>query len=192
MLTKKAERAAKEYARTTPAGDLCVAKVTSGDSVRPGPYLLLPILGSAHKTQAGRFVLLNTFLLRLSDERHVGVLNWLLPFNERTEAAIVKLLASLGWDGRVWPNDSGWPGTDTQEGVGLRTVLDGQGLLATLTFPPDAKNGNATLRQDILRTSANFPLSPHVDAKEPAPELTPKLRALALDPAAIFGTGAKF
>lgn len=189
MLTKRAERAAKEYAKRTPREDLCLAKVTSGDEVRPGPYNLLPVLCSIHKGRNTAYVLLTSFLLRISDEAHVGVMNWAMPFNERTEQMVAKLLVSLGWDGRVWPPEDGWPG-DTKEGAGLKTLLVGQELDATLTFPP-TEDGNATIRQDVLRTSANFPMSPEVEGggKDVAPELITKLRKLAEDPAPIFGSG---
>lgn len=192
MLTKKAEKAAKEYARKTPREDMCIARVTSGDQVRPGPYNLLPILASMHTVKEVKFVLLASFLLRIADEAHVGVMNWMLPFNERTEKTVAKLLVSLGWDGRVWPEEPGWPGDDTKEATGLRTLLKGQNLLATLTFPPDGENGNAILRQEILRGSADFPLSPHVEegSKEPTPEMIEKLRKLAADPVPVFGAGS--
>jgi hypothetical protein len=194
MLTKKAEKAAKEYARNTKQEDLCVAKVTSGDHVRPGPYNVLPILCSMHKNKNRPFLLLTSFLLRIADEAHVGVLNWMLPFNEHTEETIARLLVSLGWDGRVWPEEPGWPGdfdkSTDREAVGLRELLKGQNLLATLTFPPDPENGNATLRQEVLRTSADFPLNPdvRVGTKDPTPEMIEKLRKFALDPS-VFGTG---
>ncbi len=191
MLSKRAEKAAKEYSKRTPREDLCLAKVTSGDQVRPGPYNLLPILGSVHKGRNQAFVLITTFLLRIADDAHVGVMNWVLPFNERTERTVAKLLVSLGWDGRVWPEEPGWPGTDTKESHGLRSLLAGQNLLATLTFPPDGENGNAIVRQEVLRTSANFPLCPDVpedEGKEPTPEQIAKLRKLAEDPETIFGS----
>lgn len=191
MLTKKAEKAAKEYARKTKREDLCVAKVTSGDQVRPGPYNLLPIVCSVHKAKNGSFVLLTSFLLRISDEAHVGVMNWMLPFNERTETTVANLLASLGWDGRVWPEESGWPGDDTKEATGLRTLLKGQNLHSTLTFPPDPKNGNAILRQEVLRASADFPLSPDIEdgARVATLEMIERLRKMAEDPEKVFGTG---
>lgn len=190
MLTKKAEKAAKAYARETPPPDLCVARVTSGNEVRPGPYNLLPVICSMHKGKDRIFVLLTAFLLRIADESHVGVMNWLLPFTPRMETTVAKLLVSLGWDGRVWPEDSGWPG-EGKEANGLRALLRGQKLIGTLTFPPDPNNGNAILRQEILRTSANFPLSPEVEGGgcEPTPELIDKLRKLATDPANVFGVG---
>jgi hypothetical protein len=192
MLTKKAERASKEYVRNTRREDLCLARVTSGDQVRPGPYNLLPVLGAMHKGKVCSFVLITSFLLRISDEAHVGVMNWALPFTERTEDQIATLLASFGWDGRVWPEEPGWPGDDSKEATGLRALLKGQKLLATLTFPPDPDNGNAVLRQEILRTSADFPLSPVVEdgAKKATPEMLEKLRKLAADPLAVFGSGA--
>jgi hypothetical protein len=190
MLTKRAEKAAKEYSRKTPREDLCLAKVTSGDEVRPGPYFLLPVLCSLHKGRNTSYVLLTSFLLRISDDAHVGVMNWALPFNERTEQTVATLLVSLGWDGRVWPQEPGWPG-DSKEADGLKTLLAGQDLLATLTFPPDAEAGNATIRQEVLRTSANFPMNPDLngEGKEPTPEHLAKLRKLAEDPAPIFGSG---
>lgn len=192
MLTKKAEKAAKDYARRTPPENRCVAKVTSGDQVRPGPYNLLPVICGIHKGKTTNFVLLTAFLLRISDDAHVGNLNWVLPLNTNTEVALTKLLVSLGWDGRVWPEEPGWPGEGSKEAEGLQALVKGQNLHGTMTFPPDPENGNATLRQDILRTSADFPLSPELEegvGVEPSPEMVEKLRKLAADPQAFFGVG---
>jgi hypothetical protein len=189
MLSKKPEKAAKEYARKTPPEDRALARVVSGDQVRPGPYNVLPILGSLHKGKNTAFVHLSTFLLRIADDEHVGVMNWVLPFNIRTEKSIVRLLASLGWDGRVWPADEGWPG-DTKEARGLRELLRGQNLLSTLTFPPDGENGNRVMRLDVLRTSGEFPLSPEFGEGGIPPQsgMLDKLRELANDPC-VFGMG---
>ena len=188
MLTKKAEKAAKEYTRKTPREDLCTAKVVSGDQVRPGPYNILPIMGSLHKGKHTSFLHISCFLLRIPDDAHVGVMNWVCPVNGRTDHAIAKLLVSLGWDGRVWPDEPGWP--TGKEADGLRALLMGSGLLATLTFPPHPEEGNAMLRQEILRTSTDFPLSPDCGAGaiEPTREHLEKLRKLAADPA-VFGMG---
>lgn len=190
MLTKKAEKAAKDYARRTPRENLCVAKVTSGDQVKPGPYDLMPVICGVHKGQTTNFVVMTAFLLRIADGTQVGVLNWVLPFNPSTEATIAKLLVSLGWDGRVWPEEPGWP--TGKEAEGLQSLVKGQNLHGTMTFPPNAENGNATLRQDILRTSANFPLSPELAdgvGVEPSPEIIEKLRKVAADPETYFGLG---
>lgn len=189
MLSKKAEKAAKEYARKTPPEDRALARVVSGDEVRPGPYNVLPVLGSMHKGKATTFIHLSTFLLRISDDAHVGVMNWVMPFNPRTEMTVVRLLASLGWDGRVWPAEEGWPG-DSKEATGLRTLLANQNLTSTLTFPPDGDNGNRVVRQEILRTSADFPLSPEFEGPgvPPTAGMLDKLRKLAEDPT-VFGMG---
>jgi hypothetical protein len=194
MLTKRAERAAKEYSRRTAREDLCVARVSSGNEVRPGPYNLLPVVCSMHKGGSTSFLLLVAFLLRISDESHVGVLHWMMPFNPRTEGAVTRLLCCFGWDGRVWPEDTGWPGEKSQEAVGLRSLLKGQNILGTLTFPPDPDLGvNVVLRQEVLRTSANFPLSPDIPEGTETPEATPemfvKLRKYAEDPESVFGRG---
>jgi hypothetical protein len=187
MISKKAEKLSKDYRRRTLPEDLALAKVTSGE-IRPGPYNILPVLCTMHRAKTSVYVLLSSFLLRIPDDKHMGVMNWLLPYNERTALTVCKLLVSLGWDGRVWPDDAGWP-TGT-EADGLRQVLKGQNLTATLTFPPDPKNGNFCLRQEVLRSNADFALCPDVDdgAREPTPEHLEKLRQLAIDPS-IFGMG---
>jgi hypothetical protein len=188
MLSKKAEKAAKEYTRKTPNEDWCLARVVSGDAVKPGPYNILPIMGTMHQGKKTAFVHLSCFLLRVTDDEHAGVMNWILPFNPRTEQSVGSLLVSLGWDGRVWPDEPGWP--EGKEAVGLRELLKGANLLATMTFPPDPTNGNAILRQEVLRTSADFPLPPFAGSGtvEAKPEHLEKLRKLAEDPR-IFGMG---
>ena len=183
MISKKAEKFVKEYVRRTPKEDLCIARVTNSLHVKPGPYSLLPILCTFDETATGAIVFLTSFLLRPRDDHHVGVVDWLLPFNERTEGTIAKLLVALGWDGRVWPDDEGWPGQG-QEAQGLRTLLASPGLRATLTFPPAANGSNATLRQEILKQSSEFYMPPDVgnDDVVVTPEHLEKLRSLAADP----------
>ena len=182
MISKKAEKFVKEYVKRTPKEDLALARVTNSLHVRVGPYSLLPILCTMDLTQAGVVVFMTCFLLRPSDDKHMGVVDWLIPFNERTEQTVARLLVGLGWDSRVWPDDEGWPGQG-DEAQGLRTLLASPGLRATLTFPPAANGQNATLRQEVLKVSSEFFMPPGISNAdvEVTPEHLEKLRTLAAD-----------
>jgi hypothetical protein len=189
MISKKFEKMVKEYVKRTPKEDLSFGKIANGGTVTPGPYNFLPVLCTMAGPVTERVVLITCFLLRIVDDKHVGVLDWILPWNPRTEAGIARLLVGFGWDGRVWPDEEGWPGTDI-EGNGLRTILSASGLRATLTFPPSADGSNRTLRQEVLKMSSAFPLCPdvHNDIVVP-PEHLEKLRKLMEDPS-IFQRSA--
>ena len=174
----------KEYVKRTPKADLTYGRVSNGGVVTPGPYNFLPVMCTMDSSETAivqKVVLITCFLLRIADDKHVGVLDWIIPWNPRTEATAAKLLVGFGWDGRVWPDDEGWPGNE-QEGTGLRTLLSASGFRATLTFPPASDGSNRTLRQEVLRSSQAFPLCPEVHNDiVVTPEHIEKLRTLMED-----------
>jgi len=182
MISKRAEKAAKAYIKRTPKEDLAIAQVSNGKNVHPGPYNLLPIMCTMDQSSNGVVVFLTCFLLRVQDDAHVGIMDWLLPFNERTEATVAKLIVALGWDNRIWPDEPGWPGVGT-EATGLHALLSGAGLRATLTFPPDATGANVTFRHEILKVSTEFALCPEIETDVvPTEAQFAKLHELAKDP----------
>ena len=168
MLTKKALNASKAYVQNTDPRDVAVASVIGNNgNMQSGPFRLLPVLGWLRRDPQARTlgVSLSCLLLRIYDDKQVGTLGWHVPINERTEMTACGLLTSLGWDGRIWPLDSGWPDGAKQEEAGLSQLLLESSLFATFVFPPEPK-GSRVLRIEVTRTSGDFPLSPEVPAAD--------------------------
>lgn len=107
------------------------------------------------------------------------------------ELAVVATLEQLGWDGRVWPTDDGWPdGTDDEDQV--RTLMEQATLRATLTFPPHKDHGHATLPVDVQKAQGPFLMPPLPQPEDPPSEaLTAKLRQLCENPAMHFARPMK-
>ena len=196
MLTKKDEDAAKKYLRETPIRDLAFGQVTEG-RLFPGKYRFMPILGwladppkikNDARTQAmdrrwggpTRKLILSGALLKMTEGSFVGSLDWSIPVTEVMEPVIFDLLATFGWDLRIWPYDAGWPDDSPEEARGLETLLVKKDRIATLTFPP-GPNGNRVMTVHVLKTGRVFPLPPVVsktDLVSPTTELREKFRKL--------------
>lgn len=164
MLTKAMLAAEKAYRAASKPEDLCLA-MAHGKDVVPGTCRFLPSLAW---TQRGAVVLAG-FLLRLQEDKMVGTLAWTMPWTETNALHIATLIDRLGWDGRLFPHDAdsekpgeeGWP-VDEEEVRGLRYMMAGRKIQATLTFPPQAE-GNRILTIDILRRAdVEFAMSPNV------------------------------
>lgn len=183
MITKKAEAAIKQYVKTTDPRDVCHAQVVGYErKAQLGPFRLMPVIGYPRTEHGVSIIALSCIMLRVYDDRHMGTLGWNLPFNERTERTICGLLTSLGWDGRVWPFDAGWP-DDTPEATGLHVLLIDSQVNATLVFPPEER-GSRVLRVEVQKLSGDFALAPVVPAEdyiEPTEENLAKLRQIVAD-----------
>lgn len=158
MLTKKAEAAVKTYLRTTDPRDVAYASVVGRCEGGVGPYRIFPLLAYVKEEFGHKFLTLSCIMLRMVGDKHVGVLGWNIPLNERTLKQACGLLTSLGWDGRAWPLDPGWP-DDSEEAAGLRVMLTDAKVFATFTFPPSPK-GSIVIQVNVLKLASNFPLPP--------------------------------
>jgi hypothetical protein len=186
VLTKKALNSAKAYVKRTDPRDVAVAGIigTPDKDTHPGPFRLMPVVGYMRRDPQKRTlaVSLSCQLFRVYDDKPMGTLGWLIPVNERTERTVCGLLTSLGWDGRIWPVDPGWP--DGKEAVGLTQLLMESRLFATFVFPPEPK-GSRVIRVEVPKTLGDFPLSPEVPADdfvEPTEEMMSKFRRLIAEP----------
>lgn len=184
MLTKKDEAATKAYLKKTPPRDVAHAHVIGpSKDTHPGPYRILPVLGWVRSVHGTAHLSLSCLMLRVYDDKQVGTLGWSIPLNERTLQGACGLLTSLGWDGRVWPVEPGWP-DGLKDEQGLRVLLAESRVFATFVFPP-IDQGSRVLKVIISKTTAPFPLSPEVPADDfigPTEAQLEKLAALAADP----------
>jgi hypothetical protein len=149
-----------------------------------GSFLALPLFGwVAQRDKVGTpLVMLGCLLLRsATDAQPRGVFQIELPVLEETELATVAALERFGWDGRVYPNDDGWPdGTDDQEQV--EALMAQANLRATLTFP-SGDDGAQDQEIKIERSQGPFLMPPLPKPEEdPNPQLVERLKQLCADP----------
>ena len=184
MITKKIEKAVKEYMRLTAPANQAFGFFGGGrENPSAGQFRILPLVSYPFK---GR-LMIQSCLLRTYEDKQIGVLDWSLPVNETTLPAVLGVLAALGWDGRYWPEDPGWPDTEPKEAEGLKGLLIKTGIPGTLVFPPHDEKGSRVLQINVLKTNGDkFPLPMMVaesDRVEPTPEMEAKLRTImALSP----------
>ncbi len=168
MLTDKQEKALRRYVRDTPPEDVAYA-VVSDKTLKPGPFRMLPLLAYLRQDEGDpcpNLWVYSTVLLNYADT-HRGLLNWRIPLTERNIPVAVRLLGSLGWDGRVWPQDGGWPEESSQESVGLRLIMTDMGMGSIMVFPPDAERGSAALSFLVSRSNGHqFVLPPQSSLEE--------------------------
>lgn len=187
MLTSKQERALERYVRRTPPEQVAQALVSNLD-LKPGPFRLLPLMACIRQNESGPLPYLMVFagVLRNYQDDHQGSLSWRIPLNEQTIPTATRLLAAMGWDGRVWPNDKGWPDDDARESLGLRVIMEESRLGQTFIFPPDPERGNRVLpfllsrsrgRQFVLPVEYSLP-----EDVEVRPELEARFRELIQTP----------
>lgn len=146
--------------------------------VSAGSYLALPVLAWV----VDRAVVLAAALLDEKTQRKQGTIAMRFPVTPTTEAYIVAVLGEFGWDGRVWPDDPGWP-TGTFEERAMWQLVTGAGLSATFTFPP-TQRGALAHKVTVPMTGGLFSLDPLVRpaAVQPDAERIQKLRQLCADP----------
>ena len=184
MLTKAQEKTLKEYVRQTPAERVARGMVLSEVS-RPGLHRLLPLMGYVGVRAGKPYLLIQGLLLRIVEDKQVGMLSWTIPILPETKVAAVNVLASMGWDGRLWPNDAGWPDEEPQEAKGLQKLLHECRLAASMVFPPVPGAGSRTIRVLVAKGNGTpFPLPPELQADDliqATPELMGRFEALVAD-----------
>lgn len=192
MLTEKQKKALKRYERETPIRDTAFGVVTEVTKpLSAGLYRLLPLAGGIRVNKDGDIKLvISGTVLRAFEAKNVGILNWGIPMTPANIPKAVQVMAALGWDGKVWPLDGGWPHpTDNEdEAKGLEFIMRDLKLAQVFTFPPDAVRGSRVLKFVLGHTVDFFPmpltLSPEDIVEVPA-TYEARLRAL-LDERDIF------
>lgn len=187
MLTSKQERALERYVKRTPPEQVAQAIVSNLD-LKPGPFRMLPLMACIRHNESGPLPYLMVFagVLRNYQDEHQGSLSWRVPLNDQTVPTATRLLGAMGWDGRVWPDERGWPDDVEQEASGLRVIMEESRLGQTLVFPPDAERGSRVLPFLLSRSRGRgFVLPVEYSLPEDAevrPELEARLRALMQTP----------
>lgn len=161
---------------------LPVGKVLS-DPVR-GEHLSFPLFGwvAARAKERTPLVMLAVILLDLETQETKGTLQIEFPIFTETEATTLSVLTGYGWDGRIWPEEAGWPdeGDDAEH---LRRLLKEAHLKNTFVFPPQPDGGYFTQTVNISRARGPFLMPPLIDSEtSPDPELLEKFRRLVVDP----------
>lgn len=170
---------------------LPVGKVIS-DPIK-GEFLSLPLFGwiGVREKKDTPLVMLVLMVFRsLEDPTPRGTVQLELPVFEETELATLAALERFGWDGRIWPEDEGWPPPDSEDEANIMALLEQSGNLQnTLTFPP-GEEGVAAQTVEVRRARGPFLMPPL-----PAPEKEPdefklkRLRELCANPAVFYRPG---
>ncbi len=175
------DQAAEEEAKGVDHSRLPVGKVVT-EPVR-GDFQGLPVLGwiSSRAVTKTPLVMVALLLLRDDNPQPAGMLHLEIPVFPETEEAVVAALERLGWDGRVWPKDSGWP-TGGPDEEGHKHLLTQTGLKGTMVFPPNQEGAFATLSLTIGRARGPFLMPPLPEPETPpSVHLTVTLRVLCED-----------
>lgn len=160
-----------------------------------GEFRGLPLFGwVAMRAKTDTPLVMLAFLLMREVEgelRPRGTLQVETPiFEGETDLPSVALLEQLGWDGRVWPVDDGWPSGTTDEEQVLM-CMDQASLRATLTFPP-GEQGHAMIPLNVQRAQGPFLMPPWEEpTEEPSQALVDKLRRICEDPKLYFARPMK-
>ena len=181
MITKSQQNRINAYAKS-PVED----QATFFSKCLPGAgmYWFMPVLGWIEPRDGGvPFMMLSGTILRISDQSSVGTGSWRIPTTAANTEAILVLLASLGWDGLVWPYDQGWP-TGAPEEEGLKTLIHRVPLGNTFSFAPDPVKGVRVLRIVVTKSVGASPLPPDVgdDRVSPTEAMRARFAEAALDP----------
>ena len=148
---------------------LPVGKVLS-DPVR-GEHLTLPLFGwvATRAKEGTPLVMLVLVLLDKETQETKGTLQVELPVFTETEKATLSVLEGYGWDGRVWPENGGWPNGEEAETEYLTDLLAKAQLRNTFVFPPGG-SGFTAQTVNVSRAKGPFLMPPLLDPKVEASE----------------------
>jgi hypothetical protein len=171
----------REFLKSWGPHETPTAQVTDGE-LHPGIYRAMATTAIVEKRRLWPVVGLQVLLLRRLEFKFVGSMTIGLPVTPKTELYVNALLQTFGWDGRVWPDEEGWP-TGTPDEQQIQQLLDRAGLISTLTFP-STENGAPLIEMPVAKTSAPFHLAPFEEVNSPPVHLA-RFRALVHNPPAF-------
>lgn len=158
------------------------------DPVR-GEFLALPVFGwICRRVKVNTpLVMITTILIPSADDPlPKGTLQIEMPVYPETELATLAALEAFGWDGRIWPEDKGWPDGDSDAETNLKSLMSQARLKSTLTFPA-YDSGSSAQNINVSRAQGPFlmpPLPPYEG--DPDPEILAKFRTLCENPAFLL------
>jgi hypothetical protein len=154
-----------------------------------GRFLSLPLLGWVgvrEKTEIPLVMLVVMLFRSLEDTTPRGTLQIELPVYPETELATLALLIQYGWDGRIWPEEEGWPEPKSSEEENLFALLEqAKTLVNTLVFPT-GNEGALAVEVNVARARGPFLMEPLPDVKEADSEKREKLRTLCNNPSVFY------
>jgi len=158
-----------------------------------GKFLTLPLfgwVGIREKTNTPLVMLVVMLFRSVEDPVPKGTLQLELPVMEDTELAVLATLERFGWDGRIWPEQEGWPPPESDDEANLLALLEQSGNLKnTLTFPP-GEEGAAALEVDVQRARGPFLMPPLPEPEgEPDEFKLTRLRELCTHPVIFYRQG---
>jgi hypothetical protein len=127
-----------------------------------GEFLCLPLFGwvAVRQTTDTPLVMLVVMLFpSIEDPAPRGTLQLELPVFPETELATVAALDRFGWDGRIWPEEEGWPPDGSDDEKNLLELLGQSGLANTLVFPT-GDEGSAAQSVSVQRARGPFLMPP--------------------------------
>lgn len=167
-LEKDQEATSDSEATLVPENHLLlpVGQVLTEQRVR-GKVLAVPLLGWVAKRVRVQTPLVMVDVLLFNSSEDVvpcGRMRIEIPIFPETELGALSFLERLGWDGRVWPKESGWPDGDENEQESLKTLMAHTNLNNTLVFPPSS-SGTSAVEVSVERAQGPF-LMPSMPVSE--------------------------
>ncbi len=187
MLTKAQEARLKAYAKTPQVDH---ATMYTRGITTTAMFWFLPMLGWIEPMEVPS-LFLSGALLKIGDQAYAGSASWRVPITPGNGDAPLVLLASLGWNGMLWPEGAGWP-TGFKEEDGLHLLLQRAPIANTFSFPPDPEKGNRVLKVLVSKTGGSCLQPPDVAEDhriEPNEAMRQKLAQLAADPSPFMPPG---
>lgn len=165
MITKQQEADLKKYLKATPEIDRCM--VYARGLKTTALLWFLPIAGWIEPLEVPTLVLSGA-LLKISDQSHFGSGSWHLPLTPHNGDQPLIVLTSLGWTGKLWPDEDGWP-TGYPEEPGLRRLISRVPILNTFSFQPHPERGNSVLKILASKSNGVFPVPPQISPEDQVP-----------------------
>lgn len=158
-----------------------------------GKFLSLPLFGwvGIREKENTPLVMLVLMLFRsVEDPEPRGTIQVELPVMEDTELATLDALERFGWDGRIWPEEDGWPEAGSDDAENLMALLEQSGNLKnTFVFPP-RDEGSVAIEVDVQRARGPFLMPPLSKPENPPDEgRLKRLRELCADPVIFYRPG---
>ena len=154
MITKAQEAKIRAYGKT-PKEHQSVLQVR--EITKTGLYWLLPLIGWVEPLDPHASITILGTLLKVSDQSYAGSGVWIIPASDKNREDALRVLAALGWNGKLWPQDEEWP-TGAVEEEGLRHLLERVHITNTFSFSPDPKKGNRVMKVIVSKTVGSMPL----------------------------------
>lgn len=160
--------------------ELPVAKIQDSSIQIRGSALLFPLCSFlTTSTHQGEVLRTEALLFRFEEEapKVIGTCLLDFPVREENKTQLVGWLSGLGWDGRVWPREPGWPdeAADMEKAI-LKAAMKHK-VAHVLVFPSGDLSSTAQ-SIEVKSPSGWFPLEPLAQMQDIDPFLVERFLAL--------------